>query len=313
MLKFILKRLLYGFFAMFTVASITFFLMRIIPGNPIETIAEDLPESRRAELYQQYGYNQPLVTQYAMFLKNIFTKGDFGTSLYYRGRKVTDVILTHAPVSAKLGLQALLFGVTTGIVFGIIAAANKGRKLDYAVILIAIIGISVPSFVMGQLLQYYFGIKYNILPITGWGSFKYTVLPSLALAIGPIAKYSRYMRSSYLDIINQDYILTARAKGAKKSRIIRSHILRNASLPIITMLGPQIAFAFTGTFIIESIFSVPGLGSYFVSSISERDYTMVMGQTVFIAFLYITSLIIVDIVYALVDPRIKAGITGKTR
>jgi len=158
---------------------------------------------------------------------------------------------------------------------------------------------------MGQMLQYFFGIKHNLLPITGWGSFKYTILPSLALAIGPIAKYSRYMRSNYLDIINQDYILTARAKGASKVRIIKSHILRNAFLPIITMLGPQIAFTFTGTFIIENIFSVPGLGSYFVRSISERDYTMVMGQTIFISFLYVASLIIVDIAYNLLDPRIK--------
>lgn len=305
MLNFILKRILYGILTMFIVASITFFLVHIIPGNPIETIAENLPEERRNELYSQYGYDKSLFTQYMVFWKNLLMKGDLGTSLYYRGRLVTDVIKTHALISARLGLQALFFGVSVGLSLGILSAAKRGKKFDYAVILIAVIGISIPNFVLGQMLQYFFGIKHNLLPITGWGSFKYTVLPSLALAIGPIAKYSRYMRSNYLDIINQDYILTARAKGASKVRIIKSHILRNAFLPIITMLGPQIAFTFTGTFIIENIFSVPGLGSYFVRSISERDYTMIMGQTIFISFLYVASLIIVDIAYNLLDPRIK--------
>jgi len=305
MLRFIIQRILYGIFTIFIIASITFFLVHIIPGNPIETIAENLPETRREELYSEYGYNKPLYTQYFLFWKNIFTRGDLGASLYYRGRSVTDVIKTHAPVSARLGLQALLTGTIIGLSFGIFAAANRGKNFDYAVILIAVIGISIPSFVLAQLLQYFFGIKKNLLPITGWGDFKHTVLPSIALAVGPIAKYSRYMRANYLDIINQDYILTARAKGASKSRIIKKHILRNVSLPIITILGPQIAFAFTGTFIVENIFSVPGLGSYFVRSISERDYTMVMGLTIFISSLYIVSLICVDIAYALIDPRIK--------
>lgn len=305
MVKFIIKRILYGIFTMFIVASITFFLIHIIPGNPIETIAENLPETRREELYKEYGYNKPLYAQYFLFLKKLIIYGDLGTSLYYRGRSVADVIKTHAPVSARLGLQALLFGTLFGLLLGVFAAANRGKKFDYLVILIAVAGISIPGFVLAQLLQYYFGIKNSILPITGWGSFKYTILPSIALAVGPIAKYSRYMRSNYLDIINQDYILTARAKGASKNRIIKNHILKNVSLPIITILGPQIAFAFTGTFVIENIFSIPGLGSYFVHSISERDYTMIMGQTIFISFLYIISLIFVDIAYALIDPRIK--------
>ena len=176
---------------MFIVASITFFLVHIIPGNPIETIAENLPEERRNELYSQYGYDKSLFTQYMFFWKNLLIKGDLGTSLYYRGRLVTDVIKTHAPISARLGLQALFFGVSVGLSLGILSAAKRGKKFDYAVILIAVIGISIPSFVMGQMLQYFFGIKHNLLPITGWGSFNYTVLPSLALAIGPIAKYSR--------------------------------------------------------------------------------------------------------------------------
>ena len=311
MILFIGKRILYGVFTMFIIASATFFLVHIIPGNPIETIAENLPETRRVELYADYGFDKPLTAQYFLFWKNLLLSGDLGTSLYYRGRKVTDVIKTHAPVSARLGLQSLFFGVVIGLAFGIFTAANRGKKFDYALIFISAAGVSVPSFVIAQLLQYYFGIKHTLLPVTGWDGFKYTVLPSIALAVGSIAKYSRYMRSNYLDIVNKEYILTARAKGASKKRIIRSHILRNALLPIITMLGPQIAFAFTGVFIVENIFSVPGIGSYFVRSISERDYTMVMGQTIFISFLYIVSLIIVDIAYALIDPQIKARIGKK--
>lgn len=305
MLKFIVKRILYGVFTMFIVASITFFLVHIIPGNPIETIAENLPESRREELYREYGYNAPLYTQYFLFLKKLITEGDLGESLYYRGRRVVDVIKTHAPISARLGLQSLFFGTLTGMLLGIVSAANRGKRFDYLIIIIAVAGVSVPSFVIAQLLQYFFGIQNHFFPITGWGSFKHTVLPSIALAVAPIARYSRYMRANYLDTIKQDFILTARAKGASKIRIIRKHILRNVSLPIITLLAPQIAFSFTGTFVVENIFSVPGLGTYFVRSISERDYTMVMGQVIFISFLYVISLIIVDILYAVVDPRIK--------
>lgn len=311
MLKFILKRIGYALLALFIVTTITFVLIRIIPGNPIERMAEELPENRRQEIYAQHGFDKPIGVQYKEFWKKLVFEKDLGESLSYRGRKVTDTIKKYAPVSGRLGIQALAIGVSIGIVLGIIAALNRGKWPDYLVMFIAILGISIPNFVVASLLQYSFAIKRGLLPITGWEGFKYTILPSLALSFGPIAKYARYMRANCLDVVNQDYILTAKAKGVSRFRLVRKHVLRNAILPIITLLGPQVAMIFGGSFVIEKIFSIPGLGSYFVSSVSDRDYTMIMGQTIFISFLYITSLVVVDILYGLVDPRIRISDDGK--
>lgn len=307
MVKFLIKRIWYAVITLFIVTTITFFLVRIIPGNPIERMTEELPENIRAEIYSQYGFNQPIHIQYKIFWEKLIFEKDLGESLTYRGRKVTDTIGKFAPLSARLGIQAIIIGVTTGIILGIVAALKREKWPDYLVMFIAILGISVPNFVVASLLQYYFAIKWNLLPVTGWEGFRYTILPSLALALNSVAKYARYMRANCLDVISQDYILTAKAKGVSRYRLVRKHILRNAILPIITLLGPQIAMIFGGAFVIERIFSIPGLGSYFVSSVADRDYTMIMGQTVFIAFLYIVSLLAVDIVYGLVDPRIRVG------
>lgn len=305
MMKAFVKRLIYAILTLFIVASLTFFLIRLIPGNPIEEMTEQLPESVRENIYEQYGFDQPVHIQYKQFWKNLILERDLGESLKYRGRKVTDTIKEFAPISGRLGIQAIFLGVSVGVILGLLAALNRGKWPDYLVMFIAILGVSIPNFVIASLLQYYLAIKSGILPVTGWGGFKYTILPTLALSFGSIAKYARYMRANCLDVINQDYILTAQAKGASNFRIVRSHIIRNAILPIITLLGPQIAMIFGGSFVIEKIFSVPGLGLYFVSAVNSRDYTMIMGQTIFISFLYIFSLMIVDIVYGLVDPRIR--------
>lgn len=305
MLRFILKRALYAVITLFIVATLTFMLVRIIPGNPIEKMTEQLPESARQQVFEQYGFNQSIATQYKQFWKKLITEGDLGESLTYRGRKVTDTIKTFAPISARLGIQAISVGVITGIILGILAAFNRGKWPDYFVMFIAIIGISIPNFVIASMLQYFISIKQGWLPITGWEGFRYTILPSLALSLNSTAKYARYMRANCLDVINQDYILTAKAKGASQFRLIRKHVLRNSILPIITLLGPQIAMIFGGAFVIEKIFAIPGLGSYFVSSVTDRDYTMIMGQTIFMAFLYIISLLVVDILYVLIDPRIR--------
>ncbi len=310
-MKFILKRIGYAILTLFIIVTLTFILIRLIPGNPIEKMTEQLPENVRESIYSQYGFDKPIMVQYKQFWKKLILEKDLGESLTYRGRKVTDTIKKFAPISGKLGIQALVFGVTIGIVLGIIAALNRGRWPDYLVMFIAILGISIPSFVIASLLQYFFAIKWGLLPTTGWDGFKYTILPSLALSFNSIAKYARYMRANCLDVINQDYILTAKAKGAPRIHIIRKHVLRNAILPIITLLGPQVAMLFGGSFVIERIFSIPGLGSYFVSSVIDRDYTMIMGQTIFIAFLYIISLVVVDILYALIDPRIKISDDGQ--
>lgn len=307
MVKFITKRLAYAILTLFIVTTITFFLVRIIPGNPIEQMTEELPENIRQNIYEQYGFDKPIHTQYKLFWKKLLTEGDLGESLTYRGRKVTNTIIEYAPISGRLGIQALVLGVSLGIILGLIAALNRGRWPDYLVMIIAILGISIPNFVLASLLQYFFAIKKGYLPITGWSGFKYTILPTLALSFNSVAKYARYMRANCLDVINQDYILTAEAKGASRFRIVRSHIFRNAILPIITLIGPQIALIFGGSFVIEKIFAVPGLGSYFVTAVNSRDYTMIMGQTIFISSLYIFSLVIVDIVYGLVDPRIRVS------
>lgn len=305
LLKFISKRILYAILTIFIVVTITFFLVRVIPGNPIEQMTEELPESVRQNVYEQYGFDKPIHIQYMDFWKNLIREGDLGESISYRGRSVTGTIKEYAPISGRLGFQALVLGVSLGVVLGLVAALNRGRWPDYVVMFIAILGISIPNFVIASVLQYFVAIKNNLLPVTGWGSFKYTILPTLALSFGSIAKYARYMRANCLDVLNQDYILTAQAKGASRFRIVSKHVFRNALLPIITLIGPQIALIFSGSFVIEKIFAVPGLGSYFVTAVNSRDYTMIMGQTIFISILYISSLVAVDIVYGLVDPRIR--------
>jgi oligopeptide transport system permease protein len=280
-------------------------LIHSIPGDPLASMARKLPEQTRINFYAKYGLDKPVVVQYGMFIKNLVFHGDLGESLAYPGRKVNKTIATYAPISGRLGIQAICIGFTIGIILGIIAAFHRNKWPDYLVMFIAIVGVSVPSFVLATVLQYYFTVKHMWLPSTGWGSFKYTILPSIALCFGSIAKYARYMRANCLDVIGQDYILTAKAKGVSKLSLVVKHIIRNAILPVITLLGPQIAMIFVGSFVIESIFSIPGLGSYFVSSIGDRDYTMIMGQTIFMASLFIVSLVVVDVVYGLVDPRIR--------
>jgi len=244
-------------------------------------------------------------------MKNMITKGDLGESLAYPGRPVASTIIKYAPKSARLGLQAIAMGFTVGIILGIIAAFNRNKWPDYLVIFIALLGVSIPGFVFASLLQYLFTVKFELLPSTGWGQFKHTILPSFALSLGSIATYSRFMRANTLDVIGQDYILTAKSKGVSRLSLIWKHIIRNAILPAITILGPQIGGVVVGAFVIESIFAIPGLGQYFVSSISDRDYTMIMGQTILVSAVYVISLFVVDIVYGLVDPRIR--VSGEKR
>ena len=308
--KYILKRILYAVIALFVVSTIAFFAVRMIPGNPIEAMTEKLPDEIRQQVFEQYGFDKPIMEQYKLFFKELFTEGDLGESLKYRGRKVTDTIASYAPVSGLLGAEAIAIGVISGIILGIVAALNRGKWLDYLVMFIAVVGIAVPNFVLASCFQYFLTIRFHLFPTTGWEGFSYTVLPALALSFNSTAKYARYMRANCLDVLNQDYIITAKSKGMSKFRLIRKHVLKNSILPIITLLGPQIAQMFGGAFVIELIFAIPGLGSYFVSSVTDRDYTMVMGQTIFIAALYILSVLIVDILYGFIDPRIRISQRG---
>ena len=308
--KYILKRILYAVIALFVVSTIAFFAVRMFPGHPIEAMTEKLPDEIRQQVFEQYGFDKPIMEQYKLFFKELFTEGDLGESLKYRGRKVTDTIASYAPVSGLLGAEAIAIGVISGIILGIVAALNRGKWLDYLVMFIAVVGIAVPNFVLASCFQYFLTIRFHLFPTTGWEGFSYTVLPALALSFNSTAKYARYMRANCLDVLNQDYIITAKSKGMSKFRLIRKHVLKNSILPIITLLGPQIALMFGGAFVIERIFAIPGLGSYFVSSVTDRDYTMVMGQTIFIAALYILSVLIVDILYGFIDPRIRVSQRG---
>lgn len=305
MLRYILKRIGYMTLTLFIITAITFFLMHSIPGDPLSHMAKKLPEQTRENFYEKYGLNKPIHEQFGIFLKNVITEGDFGESLRYPGRSVTKTIVDGSKVSATIGFQALFFGVTVGIILGIIAALNRNRWPDYLVMIIAIMGVTIPVFVFASVVQYLFTVKYRLLPTTGWGSYKEMILPVITLSIGSIAGYARYMKSSVLEVTNQDYILTARSKGVSEFNIVRKHIFRNSIIPAITIIGPEVAAIFTGAFVTEKMFGIPGLGFYYVTSINDRDYTMIIGTTVFYAFLFVVVQLVVDILYGVADPRIS--------
>ncbi|HAE91480.1 ABC transporter permease [Tissierella praeacuta] len=309
--KYIMKRIGYMLLTLWIVVTITFFLMHSIPGDPLAHMAKNLPEQIKLNYYQKYGLDKPVIVQYGTFMKNLITKGDLGESLRYPGRSVTETVLTNAKVSGRLGMQAISLGIVIGITLGIIAALNRNKWPDYLVMFIAILGITVPVFIIAALLQYTLSVKFELLPTTGWGKFKHTILPTIAMCFGSIATYGRYMRSNVLEVINQDYILTAQAKGVSPFNVVRKHVLRNAILPAITILGPQIAGIFTGSFVIERIFGIPGLGSYYITSINDRDYTMIIGTTVFYAALFVITQLVVDLLYGVADPRIRVAKNSK--
>ena len=238
-------------------------------------------------------------------MKNLITNGDLGESRKYPGKSITDTLLTNSKVSGAIGGLALAVGLAIGVTLGIVAALNKNKWPDYLVMFIAILGITIPVFVLAALLQYVFTVHWQILPTTGWGKPKNFVLPVVAMCFGTIATYARYLKANMLDVMGQDYILTAEAKGVSRFHIIKDHVLKNAFLPCITILGGQISGIFTGSFVIEKIFGIPGLGFYYISSINDRDYTMIIGTTIFAAALFVVSQLLIDIAYTIFDPRIR--------
>lgn len=305
MAKYILKRISYMILTLFIITSATFFLMHSIPGDPLAYMAKNLPEQTRENYYAKYGLDKPKTEQYGIFLKNLLTKGELGESLRYPGRSVTDTILTNSKVSAVPGGLALLIGLVIGVLLGIIAALNRNKWPDYLVMFVAIIGITVPVFVLAAVLQYVFTVKFQVLPTTGWGKPENIILPVAVMCLGTIATYARYVKSNMLDVLGQDYILTAEAKGVDRFHVIKDHVLRNAFLPCLTILGGQISGIFTGAFVVEKIFGIPGLGFYYISSINDRDYTMIIGTTIFAAGLFVIAQLIIDIAYSILDPRIR--------
>lgn len=303
--RFIIKRTFYGLLTLFLLISVTFFLIAGAPGDPIAAKVGQMPEKSQAVIRAKYGLDKPVFTRYTIYMKDLITKGELGESIIYTGKSVNDVIKKNALISAKIGMIALILQISIGVFLGLISGINRGKISDHVIRVLVVLAICVPSFVSAALLQYFIAFKWKLAPIFGWGELKHYLLPVLAYAIGGIASYTKYMRSSTLSVINEDYILTAKAKGCTKGRVVKKHILRNSMIPIVTMTGPAIAGIFAGSFVIEKIFSIPGLGAYYVNAVTNNDYTMILGLTIFFATLYVISLIVVDIVYGLVDPRIR--------
>ncbi len=303
MKKYLLKRLIMSIITLWTIITVTFILMHSVPGDPFKKEGK-MPQAVYENLLKKYGLDKPLHEQYFIYLKNLL-KGDFGDSMKSRVETVNDMIRRGFPVSAYLGLEALLIALVFGPALGALAALYQNKFPDYISMVIAIIGISVPSFIMGTVLIQFVAKNVSWLPIGGWGEFRHTILPAFALSLMPLAYMARLMRSSMLEVLNQDYIKTAKSKGLSKAVVILKHAVRNAILPIVSVLGTLISNLLVGSFVIEKIFGIPGLGSFFVKSISNRDYTLIMGTTIFYAIILITMLFLVDIAYTLIDPRIR--------
>lgn len=311
MLKFIIRRIFYAIITLFLIITATFFLIAGAPGDPIAAKVEQMPEQAQEVIRAKYGLDKPVTQRYVVYMKNLLTTGDFGESIIYTGKSANDIIRDNALISAKIGIIALALQITIGVFLGLVSALNREKIGDHIIRVCVVLAICVPSFVFAALLQYFVAFKWKLVPVFGWGELKHYVLPVMAYAIGGIASYTKYMRSSTLSVISEDYIVTAKSKGCKKSRIVRKHILRNSMIPIVTMIGPAVAGIFAGSFILEKMFSIPGLGAYYVKAVSDNDYTMILGLTIFFAMLYVASLIVVDILYGVVDPRIRIAKSEK--
>lgn len=307
MLKFIGKRLAYAILTLFLIATATFFLVAGAPGDPIAAKVGQMPEQAQEIIEKKYGLDKPVFQRYTTYMKNLITTGDFGESIVYTGKSANDVIKENTWTSAKIGLLAILFQVTIGVALGMIAALNRGKPVNHVIRVLVVLAICVPSFVFAAVLQYFLAFKWKLVPVFGWGQLKHYILPVAAYAIGGIASYTKYTRSSMISVIGEDYIVTAQAKGCKRKRIVKKHVLRNSMIPIITMIGPAISGVFAGSFILEKMFSIPGLGFYYVKAVSDNDYTMIIGLTIFFAILFVGALIVVDILYGIADPRIRVA------
>jgi oligopeptide transport system permease protein len=304
MIRYVVKRLALMFVTLFVIISITFFISKLLPGTPF---ADDklTPETREV-LFEKYGLDEPLYVQYAKYMLNV-VQGDLGNSFYFESRPVLQVILDGAPASAFIGVQAVIFGLVIGLVLGIVSALRHNSVWDTLAVVIAVLGVSVPSFVLGPILQYWFAVRFQIFPVAFFDSWLHSVLPSLALSVFVISAVARFVRSEMLEVLGQDYITLARSKGLTGLAVIIRHVLRNAMIPLVTVLAPLTVYLITGSLVIEIIFAVPGIGEQFVSSIRVNDYSMILGTTVFLSVLFIIALLIQDILYGIIDPRIRVS------
>jgi len=308
MMAYFAKRLLLGLVTIWFIASATFFGMHAVPGDPLAGDKAMTPQIR-ANLEAKYGLDQPLGTQYVIYLGNI-ARGDFGISYTQENRRVNDIIREHFPISATLGILAIVFAGLGGVLWGALTALYRNQWPDMVIMFAVILGISVPSFVVAAISQWSLvGLNLaagtTILPIGGWGSVWHMLVPALVLGLSTMAYLTRLMRSSMLEVVGTDYIRTAKAKGLPPTQIFSRHQLRNAILPVITVLGPAIAGITTGGFVVEIVFAIPGLGRYFVQAIQQLDYTVIMGTTVFYGAFLVFMVILVDLFYGLIDPRVR--------
>ncbi|KQL50413.1 peptide ABC transporter permease [Heyndrickxia shackletonii] len=305
MKKFIGIKIVNIIVTLWIIATITFFLMKMLPGSPFnEEKLATLSQEQRIEFLAKYGLDKPVYVQYGRYLENL-VKGDLGVSYYYKGQSVNELLAKRIVPSALLGAQAVILGLSIGLILGMVAALKHNSFWDYLTMFIAVIGVSIPNFVFAALLQYYVGLKWGILPVAFWEGYDSSILPTIALSLMIVALIARFMRTEMIDVLQQDYILTAKSKGLSAWTVIIKHAVRNAMIPVITILGPVAVSILTGSLVIESIFSIPGIGSLFVDSIKFNDYTTIMGVTLFYSAFFILTMLVIDLLYSVIDPRIR--------
>jgi ABC-type dipeptide/oligopeptide/nickel transport system permease component len=305
MTKFIVRRIVWTIPVLFLVILLTFVLMRQIKGNPFRTSERAIPAEIQANLDRKFGLNKPWYVQYARYVKGVVTF-DLGPSLVLRNRTVNDIVKDHFPRSLELGGLAFLFALVVGIPLGAISALKANSFLDYTAMFFSNVGYAVPSFLVATLLIYFFALQWDVgFPTSGWTTWQSKVLPVIALGLGPAAAFARLVRGTMLETLQADYIRTAKAKGLRWRRVVGLHVLRNSLIPVVTAAGPTLGFLITGSFIIEQIFAIPGIGRYYVTAVTARDYSVVMGLTVLLSVIVIIANLVVDILYGILDPRTR--------
>lgn len=305
MLHYIIKRIIAGMLSLFTLITITFFLMHSVPGGPFSPAEErNMPQAIIERLEEKYGLDKPVHEQYLNYLKGV-ARGDLGISFKQEDTSVNEMIERGFPVSAKVGIVAVIFSVLAGVPLGVISAVKRGKWQDWTSMIMATVGIAIPNFVVAVLLMFFFSIKLRWFPVYGLNSIKSYILPVFGLTLGPISYIARLMRSSMLEVMRQDYIRTARAKGVHEFFVVMKHALRNSIIPVVTYVVPLVAALLTGSFVIERLFAIPGIGREFVTGINDRDYSIIIGLTIFFGGIIIVTNILVDLLYAVIDPRIK--------
>jgi oligopeptide transport system permease protein len=305
MLKYTLKRLVNAVIVLFIITTATWFLMQLLPGSPIQNFEKLTPE-QRAQVEEQYHLDDPRPVQYAVYMTGLL-RGDLGDSYLYGGRSVTSIILERLPVSLFLGAQAIIVGLVVGLFLGILSALKQNSIWDSGAAFLAVLGVSVPDFVLAPLAQYWLGLKLGIFPIAFFESWWHSVLPSLVLSTIIAAVIATFTRTEMLEVLGQDYVTLAKAKGLSRLAVVLKHVLRNSMIPLVTIMLPLTAAVVTGTLIVETVFSIPGLGEQFVRSIFEKDFPIIMGTTILYSVFFVASYLLQDILYGIIDPRIRVA------